>query len=553
MAVDKKDVQKIFWETFEQFTEEELEKAAKKDSKPREKEEDVPKSFFVNPYDQMAQTGMWRERPTKLTWATLRVIANKNPIVSAIINTRINQVGTFSSSASLLETSGNNPLGYKIIHKQKDRKLTPGEKLYVEELENFIWNCGDTETDFYSRDNFDGWLRKTVRDSLTFDAATTELIPSNKGQIVEFYPIDAESVRIAVNKEDAEENKRSFVQVMNGQIVTSYEPDEIMYGIRNPTTAMYNNGYGVSELEQLVGIVTNIFNAMAHNAMFFKQGTGAKGLINIKSSKSSGVPQEQLDAFKRAWRTMVSGSANAWVTPILQSEGVEFINMGGSNRDMEFMQYLDFLVKITCAVFSIDPSEINFAMNASGGSSAPMFESNQESKIKFSKDKGLRPLLSSVSRWINQFLIKSKTDDFYFTFTGIDNKDENEVIELRSKEVSAYKTLDEVRQEAGLKPLGDDKGGDVILNPQYMQFRQQKSMEAMEEQSEKESSENDTEMEEEGNGSSEIDQDGQSEANTGESSSEERQPPVGKIAKSQGELEKTAADIVKYIRISVED
>ena len=138
MAVDKKDVQKIFWETFEQFTEEELEKANKKSLKPREKEEDIPKSFFVNPYDQMAQTGMWRERPTKMTWPTLRAVANKNPIISAIINTRINQVGTFSSPATLLEASGNNPLGYKIIPKQKDKKLSPGEKNFVMELEQFI-------------------------------------------------------------------------------------------------------------------------------------------------------------------------------------------------------------------------------------------------------------------------------------------------------------------------------------------------------------------------------------------------------------------------------
>ena len=224
---------------------------------------------------------------------------------------------------------------------------------------------------------------------------------------------------------------------------------------------------------------------------------------------------------------MVSGAANAWVTPILQSEGVEFVNMGGTNRDMEFMQYLDFLVKITCAVYSIDPSEINFAMSASGGSSAPMFESNQESKIKFSKDKGLRPLLSSVSRWINQFIIRSRTDDFYFTFVGIDNKEENEIIELRSKEVSSYKTVDEIRQEADLQPLGEDQGGDIILNAQYMQFRQQKSMEAMQNQDDQEPGEGDTEMEEESAEGTEIDQDGQGEGNTGESSPEKRKTACG--------------------------
>jgi len=156
--------------------------------------------------------------------------------------------------------------------------------------------------------------------------------------------------------------------------------------------------------------------------------------------------------------------------------------MGSPNREMEFSNYLDFLVKLTCAVFSIDPGEINFYMQAGSGGGGSMFESNQEQKLKMSKDKGLRPLLSAVARWINQFIINKIAPEYYFSFTGIDSKDEKEIIELRTKEVGAYKTVDEVRDEAGLKPLGPEAGGDLILNQQFMQFKQQQSMEAMQNQ-----------------------------------------------------------------------
>jgi len=473
-----KEVNALATKTMENVTRQTLEKSIiDKGDKSVTKD---PRSFFVNPYDYTSSMGMWKEKRSGVNWDTLRTIVEKNPIVSAIVNTRINQVSSFSSPARMQDAVGNDGLGYKIVHKDKNKKLSASEEQTVIELEDYIWYSGIPDTyNIYDRDNFDSWLRKTVRDTLTFDAAVTELVPTRRGMIAEYHAIDPATIRLAITKQDiSSAEERAFVQVLNGQIVTEFEAREVMYGIRNPTTSMRNNGYGVSEIEQLISTVTNIFNAMSHNAMFFRNGAAVKGLINIKpSSKGGGAPANQLDSFKRAWGTMVNGTQNAWKTPILQSEGVEFVNMGSTNREMEFSNYLDFLVKLTCAVFSIDPGEINFYMQSGGGNS--IFESNQENKLKTSKDKGLRPLLSAISRWINQFIIHRIAPDFYFSFTGIDSKDEKEIIELRKEEVGAYKTVDEVREEAGLKPLGEEKGGDLILNPQYMQFKQQAAMEKM--------------------------------------------------------------------------
>lgn len=479
---ENEEWQEEFLEKLTALTEETLQKSVgEKGDKPVRNE---PISFFVNPYDYTASTaGMWRERRSSITWDTLRTIAEKNPVISAIINTRIQQVSAFSSPVRLQDAVGNDNLGYKIVHRDKNKKLTKTEEKYIIELEDFIWHSGLPDTyNIYDRDHFDTWLRKTIRDTLTFDAAVTELIPTRRGNIAEYHAVDAATIRMAVAKQDIDApDEKAFVQVLNGQIVAEFEAKEIMYGIRNPTTNIRNNGYGVSEIEQLIGTVTNIFNAMAHNAMFFRNGAAVKGLINIKpNSKGSGAPHNQLEAFKRAWHTMVNGTANAWKTPILQADGVEFVNMGNTNKEMEFQKYLDFLVKLTCAIYAIDPAEINFYMQASGanGGSA-MFEGSQAAKLKMSKDKGLRPLLSAISRWINQFIITKIAPEYYFSFVGIDSKDEKEIIDLRKTEVSAYKKIDEVRAEAGLDPLGKEGGGDLILNPQYLQWLQQQAMEKM--------------------------------------------------------------------------
>jgi hypothetical protein len=129
-----------------------------------------------------------------------------------------------------------------------------------------------------------------------------------------------------------------------------------------------------------------------------------------------------------------------------------------------------------CAVYSIDPGEINFYMQAGGQGGHAMFESGQEAKLKMSKDKGLRPLLSSVARWINQHILPLVSDEHKFTWVGVDSKDEKELVEIRAKEGGAYATVDEVRKDAGRTPIGEEKGGNLILNPHYITWLQQKSM-----------------------------------------------------------------------------
>ncbi len=543
------EVGELIQKTLEATQDGTLSKAlVQKGDKPKYAE---PQAFFVNPYDyNTSGAGLWKERRTSITWETLRTIADKNPIVSAIINTRMNQVSAFSSPARMQDSVGNDSLGFKIVHKDKTKKLSKGEEQTIIDLEDFITHSGDPSSfSLYARDGFDTWLRKTVRDSLTFDAAATELIPTRRGSIAEYHAIDAASVRLAVVKQELTGlEEKAFVQILNGQVVADFEAKEIMYGIRNPTTAMKNNGYGVSEIEQLISTVTNIFNAMTHNAMFFRNGAANKGLINIKpSSKGGGAPSNQLEAFKRAWSTMVTGAQNAWKTPILQADGVEFVNMGSTNREMEFSNYLDFLVKLTCAVFSIDPGEINFYMQSSGGGASSMFESNQEARLKMSKDKGLRPLLSAVSRWINQFIINKIAPEFYFSFTGIDSKDEKEIIELRTKEVASYKTVDEAREEAGLKPLGPDKGGDLILNPQYMQYKQQQAMEAMQGQGQ-EGPETDEEEVPESEQAETAEKGQKTDGNPENDEPEEDESGNGKIEKSLQVSVPT-----KFLRITLED
>lgn len=197
-----------------------------------------------------------------------------------------------------------------------------------------------------------------------------------------------------------------------------------------------------------------------------------RGILNFKGDA---MAPDQLETFKRMWRNELEGVKGAWRTPITQSEaGIDWINLHTNNRDMEYGSYLEYLLKVSCAVFQIDPAELNFDM-AGGVQQTPLFESSQEWKLKASRDKGLRPLLNFISDTINTHIISRLDDSYTFEFIGLDEPTEKEKHDMRKEQIASYLTPNEVRR---MDDRPDIPYGDVLLNPAYIQLLALKQQES---------------------------------------------------------------------------
>lgn len=437
---------------------------------------------FVDPPLVLMESINYKDKPSSLTYNTLYQMSVKNSVVGAIINTRVNQVSSFTKPARFSKDG----LGYEIRLKNPDAIPTEEQTKLISAVETFIENCGYQRDN--TRDDFDQFTRKVIRDSLVYDQLTFEVITDRAGRPAEFLAVDASTIRSASadfkfdsgmnGKEPKSNEKVSFVQVIDGTVQSWFTSDELAFGVRNPRTSIYLQPYGFSELEQLITQITSHLYAEEYNMKYFSQGGTTKGIINLKQDPNGVMNTEQLESFKRQWRSQVSGITGAWKTPVLQvPNGIEYINVAQSNRDMEFSQWMNYLVNIACAVYQIDPAEINFAnnggVNSNGGSG--LFESSNEAKLKNSKDKGLRPLLRFYESLMNKHIVSRFSDELTFNYVGIDEKTEDEKIELSSKEVKAFKTIDEVRKDHNLEPLPDGLG-EVILDASFMNMVNQKQM-----------------------------------------------------------------------------
>ena len=141
-----------------------------------------------------------------------------------------------------------------------------------------------------------------------------------------------------------------------------------------------------------------------------------------------------------------------------------------SNREMEYSQWLDFLIKVACSVYMIDPSEINFVYGNTGQGSAMGTASSLE-KVTESKDRGLVPLVLRTFNFLNKYIIERVDPDFEIVSTGVTSKTPEERRRQQEIESRFLKTVDELRAEEDLPPLPDGKG-EVILNSTWLQWAQ---------------------------------------------------------------------------------
>jgi phage portal protein BeeE len=441
------------------------------------------KTLLIDPYVTNGTQG-YREKPPRLSFDLLRGMA-RTSLIKAIISTRKDQVREFCKPQANRYSPGF-ILAKKrsfLEHNSEDKELTRAERAALDKVYEFILNCGNGNNS-WSHDSFETFIDKIIDDSLTIDQGCAEIVRNFKGEIVEFFAVDGATIRRADPLSDKYKEQKmngyqvSHVQVYEGNVVAEYYPWDLMFGIRNASSDMKSYGYGRAELEDMIQQVTALLNSDTYNANFFRVGSAPKGLLKY----SGNINQNTVEEFRRQWMAQLSGAVNMHKIPIINADKMDFVNLQQSNKDMEFSKYLEFLIKVCCAMFKIDPSEIGFPMSGASDSK-PMFEGSNEARLKYSRDKGLTPLLKALEGWINKWIVNAVAPDFEFRFVGYAGEDEQTELERDIKKLGAFMTFNEIRKKYNLKEID---GMDVIGNSLVLQLiqikNQQEQQEKMEQQ-----------------------------------------------------------------------
>lgn len=444
------------------------------------------KSFFIDPLEFNANLG-YKDKPFSLTYVTLKRMS-KTPIINSIIKTRKNQVADFAEPQENKYSTG-----FVIRKKPKggvEQKMDNKDKKIAFAITDFILKGGNTSQ--WGYDDFDTFIRKIIEDSLVYDQMTFECVRNRRGQLESFIATDAATFRMADSFFDKDYDNvffqrhganvwkdrsdfgpkvhgyyPAYVQVYQNMKVNEFYPWELCFGIRNPSTSIWANGYGCSELEELINVVTSMLWSDEYNRRFFSQGSAPKGFFRVKGTNNEAALQQ----FKQQWQSMITGVMQSWKTPVIEAD-VDWIDLQKNNRDMEYSSWIEYLIKIACAVYSIDPSEIGWDISRSNGNGG-LFEGSQEQRLKHSKDKGLYPLLKFLQRKLNKYIVEQINPDFELVFVGLNGLTIEEELKMDIDKVNSFMTVNEAREKYEMKPL---EGGDAPNNSAFLQNKNAQAM-----------------------------------------------------------------------------
>lgn len=442
------------------------------------------KSILWNPSEIGFNGKGYRDPNNGISFGTLNRMGEIF-IVKAIINTRIEQVQNFLKY-SLDDQKPGYQIRYKKSQGSEDKELNEKDKKIVDYIVKFLEEGGENDK-WECEDNFQEFTRKVLRDSLVLDQMTFELVRARNMNLKKYRAVDAALIR-QLDTNDPRyaqmfENFRwhgylpRYAMVWDGQIIRHpvtneyvvFYPWELGYGVRNKTTNVLRNGYGCSELETLIEIVTWILWGMQYNGNFFKQGSHPKGFINVKNGN---IDQGTLNEFRQDWKQTMSTVYNSHKIPVIQGIDLEWIDLQQTNRDMEFTEWIKFLLVIACAVYRMDPSELGFQFQ----DAARIFgQEGQKERLDHSRQKGLTPLLVFYQNVLNKYIISEIDDRLELVFTGIEIEDEAAQVELDKKKSEAgFVSLEDMFEKYSGRKFNPEK--DTILNTVYQSAQSNKMM-----------------------------------------------------------------------------
>lgn len=445
-------------------------------------------SVFFDPNDLSGNGKGFKDSKGILSFEILRRMGNIH-IIRSIVNTRIEQIQNFLHFSEDDQKEGFTIRKKTSLFKESKKEISSAEKKKIEEIVEFLMNSGFNEK-WDNIDDFQTFVRKIAFDSLTLDQLAFEIVRDKGWNIKKYRAVDASLIRF-LDSVDPKQRERledyrfkgylpRFCMTWDDQILINpttkepilYYPWELGFGIRNKSSDIRKNGYGTSELEILVDLITGVLWSIQYNMNNFSIGSTPKGFINVKNAN---ISDSNMNEFRQAWSQMMTGVRNAKRTPVINGIDLEWIDLDKSNREMEYQEWAQFLVIMVCSVYRIDPSELGFSFK----NQAQVFgQDGQKARLQHSREKGLKPILIFLENIITKYIVSEIDEDYEFVFTGIEVEDEETQV-----------NLDKIKLESGMVSMQDifkkysgrefDSENDIILNQVYQQAQASKQQQEM--------------------------------------------------------------------------
>lgn len=425
------------------------------------------RSVMINPYSRFFHHHKnILESQKRITFRTLRRVAEKAWLINTIINHQMNRIRPFLKPAPDDKTRG-----YKVCLKDDEAKPNSQDKKMIRYLEEFIFNTG--EKDGGREDNLVLFTSKLVRDVLSIDQVSTELQRTRGGNLYAFWAVDPATIYRVTEEGYEDDDRIRFVQEVEMIVTAKYTAQDLVFDYMNPRSDIEYAGYGYSNTEQAIELITSLINTFTFNSSAFTEDFLPRGMLLL----SGDADVEDVEAIEDYIISVMSGGPMAkWKIPIVPSgkggtgkEGdrkFDWISFNKSNQEMQFSQWTEFLWTSTAALYGTDLEELGIRTQKS----TSLLGENVEPKIRESKSRTTATLLSFLESHLGK-IIDFIDPKFRVKFIGYEKEDIKLKNQATESELRTWKSVDMICKENDA-PTYNQPWSKIPLNPYVVQLMQ---------------------------------------------------------------------------------
>lgn len=369
-------------------------------------------------YDANMQDSSLRSKPgSAVSFETLRRFSRSHEISRICINARKRQITS---------------LDWDIVPANPEDKTDHLDDINL--LKAYFKNLGGYRMRFRE-------LQDTlIEDLLVLDAGVLYKQRTRGGDIQYYMPVDGATIKLRVDDmgNTPEPPEIAYRQVIRGTVTGEFNADEMIYEMMNPRT---DTPYGLAPLESLILIVSSSLKGTLYNLDYLTAGNVPEGFLKMPDDWST----KQIEEFMNYFDALMSG--NSQQTTKVKAVAGDYTPTK-KRDDMAFKDFNDWLLKVTCAMFDVQPQEIGFTMDVN--------KANGGEQNSITTRKGILPLANLLTEiWNDIIQIDLGFPELRFKYLGLEDRDQLQ--DAQTKQVllnSGIQTVDEVRKEMGLDPIG---------------------------------------------------------------------------------------------------
>ena len=302
-------------------------------------------------------------------------------------------------------------------------------------------NCREIERFFRKPDkihSWQDWVRLLMEEQLVIDAPAIYCRKTNDGKPYALEVISGDTIQPLLDGTGRRPipPDPAYQQVLKGVVAASYTAEELMYVPRNPRT---NKVYGMSPVEQIIMTINVGLRRQVTQLEHYTSGNVPEALIGVPENWA---PQ-QIAEYQRYWDSYMESAAQRRKAKFVPGK---LIFQPTRNESGMMDQFDEWLARVVCYALSLPPLPFVRMMNRATA------QTSYESAL----EEGLQPNMVWLKNMIDDMIADWFCQpDYEIVWDSIRKLDAgDQAMQNLQFMQRGIKSLDEVRAEMGLEPLG---------------------------------------------------------------------------------------------------